>query len=297
MTDPELLTTRQVADLLQVHPKHVYRLLRRGLPGRRVGGEWRFERREVLDWTAGKAERPVEPEGSRGGTTRDAAGIFPAPPLLAANGDLAVEILLDLAGRRGPPFVGLVPTDRTGGLRLLRSGEVLAAGFHGEHDEGLGVSGPLAEIHLMRREVGLVARSPRGIPALAELGRVRLASRPPTAGVRAHLDGALRSVGVDPGGVHEDALILSSHREVVLAVGRGDADVGVAARSWSRRLRMAFSPLATETYRILVRPRDLESPGVGRLLEAARSPVFRDVVAGLGGYDPSGAGEVRVVTP
>ncbi len=43
-----LLKSVEVAALLNVHPKHVYRLLRRGLPGRRVGGDWRFDRDEVL---------------------------------------------------------------------------------------------------------------------------------------------------------------------------------------------------------------------------------------------------------
>src|SRR4051794_27145097 len=43
-----LLTTEEVASLLRVHPKHVYRLLKKGLPARRVGSEWRFERGEVL---------------------------------------------------------------------------------------------------------------------------------------------------------------------------------------------------------------------------------------------------------
>ncbi len=33
------LTTREVAELLRVHPKHVYRLRKRGLPAHRVGDE------------------------------------------------------------------------------------------------------------------------------------------------------------------------------------------------------------------------------------------------------------------
>ena len=31
-----LLTTDEVAEVLRVHPKHVYRLLKKGLPARRV---------------------------------------------------------------------------------------------------------------------------------------------------------------------------------------------------------------------------------------------------------------------
>lgn len=46
-----MLTSVEVAQLLHVHPKHIYRLLRQGLPGHRVGrGHWRFHRAEVLAW-------------------------------------------------------------------------------------------------------------------------------------------------------------------------------------------------------------------------------------------------------
>jgi excisionase family DNA binding protein len=45
-----LLTTKDVAALLRVHPKHVYRLMRGGLPAHRVGGEWRYVTSEVLQW-------------------------------------------------------------------------------------------------------------------------------------------------------------------------------------------------------------------------------------------------------
>lgn len=51
MQDEELLTSTEVARLLRVHPKHLYRLLRQGLPGHRVGrGNWKFKREEVLAW-------------------------------------------------------------------------------------------------------------------------------------------------------------------------------------------------------------------------------------------------------
>jgi excisionase family DNA binding protein len=45
----ELLTASQVADLLQVHLRTVYKLVRQGsIPGRKFGGGWRFSRSEIL---------------------------------------------------------------------------------------------------------------------------------------------------------------------------------------------------------------------------------------------------------
>lgn len=45
----EVITPTEVAGLLQIHVKTVYRLARRGvLPGRQIGRRWRFSRTEIL---------------------------------------------------------------------------------------------------------------------------------------------------------------------------------------------------------------------------------------------------------
>lgn len=50
-TPAEILTVRQVADLLQVTEETIRRLANRGvLPGRRVGGAWRFSRPALVRW-------------------------------------------------------------------------------------------------------------------------------------------------------------------------------------------------------------------------------------------------------
>jgi excisionase family DNA binding protein len=51
---PEVLTAEQLAELLQVDAKTVRALAACGeLPGRKLGRNWRFSRRAVLDWLAG----------------------------------------------------------------------------------------------------------------------------------------------------------------------------------------------------------------------------------------------------
>ena len=45
----EILTIREVADLLKLHPKTVNKLANSGkLPGYRIGRQWRFRKSEVL---------------------------------------------------------------------------------------------------------------------------------------------------------------------------------------------------------------------------------------------------------
>ena len=52
---PEVLTIAQLAEWLQVEPEAVAELADAGeLPGRRLGGEWRFAREAVLAWLANR---------------------------------------------------------------------------------------------------------------------------------------------------------------------------------------------------------------------------------------------------
>jgi excisionase family DNA binding protein len=287
MADP-LLTTAEVAEVLRVHPKQVYRLLRRGLPGRRVGSEWRFSRAEVVAWTGGAVEpAPATPPPAA------AAPAEPPPSLVAANGDVAVQTLLRLASGLGPPIVGLVQADMGSALALLRGRMVLAAGAHaGAFPSHVGEE-RAARLHLVEREIGLAFAPGRRRLRLTDLGRLRLASRPRSAGVRSHLDAALLRAGLEPARVHQRALLAESHLDAVLAVVAGRADAGLASRAWAARAGLSFLPLATEAYGLIVKARDLGDARVVRLCEVAQGTRFRAEIAAIPGYDPAGAGDLR----
>jgi putative molybdopterin biosynthesis protein len=288
-----LLTTFDVARLLRVHPKHVYRLLRRGLPGHRVGGEWRFNADQVLAWsgavpsdrlTHGQRRAPAAATGES------------LPPLLAANGDIAVERLLKRMAETGPSL-GLLTSDRGTGLELLRRGEVLATGCHGSVIPGALGDSRLVFVHLVERSIGFALRSGvrwRGLPTLR---RVRVASRPETAGVRAPFDDELRRQGIDPRALHERAAVLPSHCEVVCAVARGDADVGLTSEAWARRVGLTFVPLCRENYGILVRASALGDPRIVHLCGVTQSASFRRDVGRAPGYEARRAGTIYYEPP
>jgi excisionase family DNA binding protein len=47
----KILTLREVAEFLQVHPTTVYRLLKHGrIPAFRVGSDWRFNLEDIDHW-------------------------------------------------------------------------------------------------------------------------------------------------------------------------------------------------------------------------------------------------------
>ncbi len=277
---PSLLTTSEVAALLSVHPKHVYRLLRRGLPARRIGGEWRFDPAEVTRWSrGGRAAAP---------TDEDAAP--EPPPLVAANGDRVVLLLLRVAAER-KFLLGLVQADRGEGLALLARSAVLATGNHaGGFPTHVG-DARVARLHLVRREVGLVARALP--PSLERLRTMTLASRPPTAGVRIHLDAALAAAGLDPVEVHRRAVLCDSHLEVCAQVLQGRAQAGVASRAWAEWLGLKFRPLAEEAYGLVAPAARLGHPALVALCEAAQSSQFRSMAARIPGYDVTDAGSIH----
>jgi len=47
----EIMTPREAAEYLSVHVRTIYRLAKNGgIPGRKVGGSWRFKKDALDDW-------------------------------------------------------------------------------------------------------------------------------------------------------------------------------------------------------------------------------------------------------
>jgi excisionase family DNA binding protein len=63
----EIITPADVATLLKMHLKTVYKLAEKGvIPGKRVGRSWRFNRNEVLDLVCRKSNGNPEASGANG---------------------------------------------------------------------------------------------------------------------------------------------------------------------------------------------------------------------------------------
>ncbi len=287
MARNELLKTTEVAELLRVHPKHVYRLVAQGLPARRVGSEWRFVRDEVLAWSTNRNGSPA-PSPARAATSATAT-----PPLLGANGDLVIEVLLAQVLAETKPIVGFVQADR--GTALARLGEraILLAGYHGEKPPARFEADRLARIHLVKREVGLAYPSTVRVKRLADVARRRVATRPPTAGIRGHFDRALGAAGLSSAALRMRSIVVDSHREAVCAVVRGEADIALSTAAWAARVGLEFLPFARESYDLLLFAEDLGANAVVGVCEVAQSKAFRVTLSAIAGYDPREAGEIR----
>lgn len=66
----EIMTPSEVAALLKIHLKTVYKLAEKGvIPGNRIGRSWRFSRSDVLDLVSSKS---VSLSDAEFGDNRDA---------------------------------------------------------------------------------------------------------------------------------------------------------------------------------------------------------------------------------
>ena len=56
----EYMTAKEVADLLQMHIVTIYRLAERGqVPAFKVGKQWRFRERAIIEWAEAQERRQV----------------------------------------------------------------------------------------------------------------------------------------------------------------------------------------------------------------------------------------------
>src|SRR5580658_1244989 len=52
-SDHEVLTVKEICDLLQVHQSTIYKMIRQGkIPTFRIGSDWRFRRDRIMRWMA-----------------------------------------------------------------------------------------------------------------------------------------------------------------------------------------------------------------------------------------------------
>lgn len=278
-----LIKSADVAELLKVHPKQIYRLLTRGLPAHRVGGEWRFMREEVLAWS-GTHSRSKAPS---------TVALPGPPPLLAANGDVVIDVLIAQLLDEGKPLLGFVQLDRGRALERLAARTILLAGFHGDIPPSHVDAARLARIHLVKRDIGLAFVPSSRVKRLRDLRKKRIALRPATAGVRAHFDRALSKERTTLAKLGCRVSLFESHREAACAAVRGDVDVALTTSAWAERVGLGFFALASEPYELLVYAESLGAPPCVAVCEVAQSRPFRAALSKVAGYDGRSAGQIR----
>jgi excisionase family DNA binding protein len=60
----EIMTPREAADYLSIHVRTIYRLAKNGeIPGRKVGGSWRFKKGALDEWLSWRESPSLRGKG------------------------------------------------------------------------------------------------------------------------------------------------------------------------------------------------------------------------------------------
>jgi molybdate-binding protein/DNA-binding transcriptional regulator YhcF (GntR family) len=224
----------------------------------------------------------------------------------AGSHDLALEALWMRAARADPPLT--FTADYVGsldGLLALLHGRAGLAGCHLLDEETGEYNVPilrrifprehLCVITVADRQQGLIVPpgNPHRLHSVGDLAQpgLRIINRQPGSGTRRLLDYQLRALGISPAHLagYEDEV--TTHLAVAAAVAMGAADAGLGLLAAARSRSLDFIPIASERYDLVLMAADRDQPPLSTLLAIVKEPAYQAVIANLGGYDVSRAGE------
>jgi excisionase family DNA binding protein len=305
----DMLSSREVAEYLGIHEKHVYRLLRQGrLPGTRVTGRWIFSRRQVAEWIEACSREVVKPRGAEARTSLSE----PHQLIVAGSDDLLLQILLREFNRRHPAMLATSASlGSIAGIRAVKERRAHVAGIHlldpdsGEYNRPqVAAAFPRQRAFLAtlaHRQEGLILPrgNPRRVSKFADVVRLRLrlANREPGSGVRILLDQLLSEHKVGKRGLPGYETELSTHLEVATAVAEDRADVGVGSAAAARALGLEFVHLTWERYDLLSTDEAFYNKPTQAFFEMVKSSWLRKLIGTVPGYDARETGLLTVVQP
>jgi molybdate-binding protein/DNA-binding XRE family transcriptional regulator len=230
----------------------------------------------------------------------------PRPTLVIAGCDPALPLLETPLALLDPP-VGFTWWACSSGeaLRLADAGLVHVAGAHLRGRKGEYNTGPAAAGQRLRQgaEVigfaswreGLVLRpglagEVTGLADVAKQG-LRLVNREEGSEARHVLDREAARLGIVPQSLAGYRTRATGHLQVASAIAAGLADAGVASEPAALAYGLAFLPLTSERFDLVVPSGQADSREVQALRRVLSSPWLLTQLAGLPGYDSSRCGE------
>ena len=295
---PDLLTTKEVAELLRIKQRKVYELVSAGqIPVSRVTGKLLFPRDLVEAWVRAQAY-------ADGGFEH----LKERPAVLAGSHDPLLEWALRESGSEIATFFD----SSLDGLRRVAEGRALAAGLHvyepehwGNGDWNInhvrrGAPGlPLVLVQWAKRQQGLIlpAGNPLGIAGLQDLAGKIVIPRQKDSGSHLLFEHLRREAKLHPDEIRLLPKPARSETDLALAVAEGRADAGFGVESVARQQRLDFLPLWVERFDLLVWRHEYFEPPVQKLLAFARSKRFAQRAKELRGYLLHDHGEVHYNGP
>jgi putative molybdopterin biosynthesis protein len=315
----ELLDVQEVAALLKIARNTVYELIKRGeLTCSKVGKQMRISHAEVhsyLQRTQGNSAGKTKPNQSDASFVRRTTIPTPARDDLMKGNELIIcgqDVTLDILVTHLNTKYENIPIYRShlgsyNGIFALYQGKVNVATAHlwdGETNEynvsyikkmmpGI----PAVVIRIGQRMEGFYIQegNPKAIKDWDDLKRkdVTIANREKGSGVRVLLDEKLRLMGVSGESISGYGSEFKTHLAVASQVSGGTADLGIGSEKGCQSLPgVAFIPLQTECYDLVIKKSDADKPQFAALMEIMSQEDFKRDIQRAAGFDVTQTGKI-----
>jgi len=296
----KLLSTKEVAEFINVNEKMVYSLVsEKGLPATKITGKWLFPKHLVEQWV--EANTINYPDNGDRLPPYDGLLIITGSndPLL----DRAIAIFNSQNSDQLAVFGNL---GSMGGLKALRQGLCHIASSHLLQDDESEYNFDFAfkelddmpaVVNFCRREQGILVPkgNPKNITTVADLGRpgIKIVNRSLSTGTRLLLDKELKKIGINGEKIEGYATEVSRHLDVGLEILSGRADAGPAIRAVAKLLDLDFIPLRWERFDLMISKERFFDEGIQRFLGILHETGFQQMAAReLAGYDVNSSGQM-----
>jgi putative molybdopterin biosynthesis protein len=286
----EMLTTKELAELLRLNEKKVYQLIKEGgIPHVRISGKWLFPKGHVMRWIDERVQRE-----------RD---IY-----MVGSDDILLARLLALYSRERFPqsltFYSSVGSMR--GIEALAHKKGHACCIHlldletGEYNlpylNRHLASQSYTVVNLCYRRQGLLVRkdNPLGIKGLEDLVKrgLRFINRNEGSGTRLLLEYLLHEKGLAGKELVGFADAVDTHLEVALKVLFNEADAGLGIEYVAHLLPLDFIPVREERFDLVI-PKELWPTQIMQgFLSYVDPAVIQRIAHALPGYNLKDTGKV-----
>ncbi|PID76122.1 MAG: DNA-binding protein [Deltaproteobacteria bacterium] len=294
-----LLSTKEVAEYLNIHEKKVYSLVAdKALPATKIAGKWLFPLYLVQQWVENNTIN--YPDNSRPLTSNQRLIV------LAGSNDSLLEQTLSLFNQS---FQGHLATfanvGSMGGVHALRNNLCHIASSHLIQDDEADYNFQFAKaefekmpvvVNFCKRVQGLLVKkgNPCAIQSIADFKRpgLRMVNRSLATGTRLLLDRELKKEGIDGSTIEGYSHEVARHIDVGMEILSDRADVGMGIEIAAHSLGLDFVPVRWERFDLLISKDVFFEQAVQNLLGLLQSEEFRNRAESLAGYDVSQAGKI-----